>query len=456
MKKNFTFLGIVAFLVLLVYAGDKNSEIYISWRSFNSHISLSLFIILLAIISAFITLLNHLVHIYFKKQADEVLKIMQKTTSDYEEENIVLNRKEINSAMMLLVETMTAITEGDMIKAKTSLADLKQIIGNDAIIDILLLKIYKGEKNFDKMEELSEKILSNPNLQLIGFKAAIEAQMQKKEFEQALKNANKAFEIRQDLYWVIESAFSLRVKSKDWEGALQVLDSGYQKKLINQEKYTSLKAVVLYELAKKSKKDGDSINFFKFCSQSFELEPKLVPVALALAEYYMENDRQVRKAAKILSKIWKINPTTEIAEAYLNLWPEDTDLERVHRMETLALTNGKNPSVNNIMLSELYCKANLWAKAKSEFEIFLINNPATKKLAKTIAYYEKKANNNEQAATNWKKKSLNCVDDNMWVCSVCGKVSSKWHSYCKKCGETGSFEWHLFAIKEKEKQKEEK
>ena len=123
-------------------------------------------------------------------------------------------------------------------------------------------------------------------------------------------------------------------------------------------------------------------------------------------------------------------------------------------METLALTNGKNPSVNNIMLSELYCKANLWAKAKSEFEIFLINNPATKKLAKTIAYYEKKANNNEQAATNWKKKSLNCVDDNMWVCSVCGKVSSKWHSYCKKCGETGSFKWHLFAIKEK--QKEEK
>ena len=303
MKKNFTFLGIVAFLVLLVYAGDKNSEIYISWRSFNSHISLSLFIILLAIISAFITLLNHLVHIYFKKQADEVLKIMQKTTSDYEEENIVLNRKEINSAMMLLVETMTSITEGDMIKAKTSLADLKQIIGNDAIIDILLLKIYKGEKNFDKMEELSEKILSNPSLQLIGFKAAIEAQMQKKEFEQALKNANKAFEIRQDLYWVIESAFSLRVKSNDWEGALQVLDSGYQKKLINQEKYTSLKAVALYELAKKSKKDGDSINFFKFCSQSFELEPKLVPVALALAEYYMENDRQVRKAAKILSKI---------------------------------------------------------------------------------------------------------------------------------------------------------
>lgn len=92
------------------------------------------------------------------------------------------------------------------------------------------MKIYKGEKDFDKMEKLSAKLMKNENIRIVGMKAAVEAQMQKKEFKEALETANKAFELRQDLYWVIESAFELRAKAKDWDGAMQVLDAGYKKK----------------------------------------------------------------------------------------------------------------------------------------------------------------------------------------------------------------------------------
>ena len=275
------------------------------------------------------------------------------------------------------------------------------------------------------------------------------AVMQKKQFEEALKTANKAFEIRQDLYWVIESALKLRIKAEDWDGALQVLNSGFKKDIIKKDKYEQIKAILLYEIAKSLKEKDDNVNFFKFCSQALECAPDFVPAALLMAEYYMENDKQIRKAAKVLSNIWRLNPTTEIAQAYLDLWPEDNDLEKVQRMETLVMTNGKDPSVNNLMMADLYCKAKLWAKAKSEFEIFLINNPATKKLAKTIAYYENHANNNELAAESWKKKAKNCVSDSVWVCSNCGHTSSKWHPYCKKCDEVGAFDWHLCAKKDK-------
>ena len=121
--------------------------------------------------------------------------------------------------------------------------------------------------------------MNNPDLELVSLKAAVEAQMKKKEFEQALINANKAFEVRQDLYWVIESAFNLRAKAEDWEGALQVLNSGFKKKLIPAEKYKLLKAVTLYELAENAKQSGDSVNFFKYCSQALECDPQLVPAA---------------------------------------------------------------------------------------------------------------------------------------------------------------------------------
>ena len=444
MKKKLTFFAIWAFLILVVWEADKNAYAYLSWRSFDILLPTFHYLLWMVLAIVMVMALNDVLHIVLKKQKTDVL-YHTKNNVVGDEETIILNRKEVSESMMLFVDSMVAITEGDLKKAKEGLSDLQKIIGEDALIDVLRLKIYKGEKNFDKMEELSAKLENNPNLRLVSFKADIEAKMQKKQFSEALKTANKAFEIRQDLYWVIESAFNLRVKSKDWEGALQVLNSGFQKELIKKDDYNKFKSVVLYEIAKDLKEKEDFVNFFKFCSQSLECVPDFVPAALLMAEYYMENDRQIRKASKVLSKVWRSNPTTEVAKAYLALWPEDTMLEKAQRMEGLALTNGKNPSINNLILAELYCKANLWVKARNEFEVFLINNPATKKLAETIAYYEKHANNNEKAATNWKKKASECLKDNVWVCSTCGHVSSKWHAYCKKCDEVGSFNWQLFA-----------
>ena len=449
LKRNLTFFLGYAFLALLFLQADKTASVNLSWRSFDFSMSMFVFLVCIMGVLVFIMLINFILHKIIKKQINESEYMVKNKNGSLEEETIVLNRKEVNESMLLLLDSMISITEGDLQKAKTYLADLQKIIGDDAIIDILRMKIYKGEKDFDKMEKLSAKLENNPNLRLVSFKADIEAKMQKKQFEEALKTANKAFEIRQDLYWVIESAFKLRVKAGDWDGALQVLNSGFKKDIIKKDKYDKFKSVVLYEIAKDLKEKDDMVNFFKFCSQAIECAPDFVPAALLMAQYYIENDNQIRKASKILSKIWRINPTTEIAESYLSLWPEDSIIEKVQRMESLALLNGKDPSINNLILADLYCQAKLWVKAKSEFEIFLIDNPATKKLAKTIAFYEKNANNNNLAAANWKKKTTNCMSDSIWVCSNCGHASSKWHPYCKKCDEVGSFNWHLFAKKDK-------
>ena len=162
------------------------------------------------------------------------------------EDKIVLSRNQFDEAAILIVRTMGAVTAGLMNEARRLLVSLRKIVGDDAIIDILMLKIYKGEKNFDKMEQLSQKLMQNEDIQLVGMKAALEAQMQKKEFTEALKTVNQAFEVRQDLYWVISSAFLLRAKSNDWLGALEVLEAGIDKNITPEQKAARLKAVALY------------------------------------------------------------------------------------------------------------------------------------------------------------------------------------------------------------------
>lgn len=373
---------------------------------------------------------------------------------------IVLSRSQFDEAAILIVKALGDITAGLMNSARRHLVNLRRIVGNDAIIDILMLKIYKGEKNFDKMEQLSQKLMQNEDIQLVGMKAALEVQLEKKEFTEALKTANQAFEVRQDLYWVMSSAFLLRAKNNDWLGALEVLDASIDKGITPDSKASRLKAVALYELAMQAKAENNNTQFVKFATQSLQENSKLIPAALALADYYVHNDEQIRKAEKVLCSIWSENPNYDVAMAYLALFPKDTKAERVQRMEKLALANTKRPSLNNLILAELYISAKKLSKAQSECRLFLLKNPATQRIAsilKQLAVKPKKQSSKSSALVETIKTHLAGFDKNefaeypkdfQWVCANCGHTADKWEAICPECDEIGRNYWHLYIDKE--------
>lgn len=373
-----------------------------------------------------------------------------------EENRIILSHSQFDEAAILIVKTMGAISSDALNEARRHLVNLRKIIGNDAILDILMLKIYKAEKNFDKMEQISQKLMQDENIQLVGMKAALEAQIGKKEFTEALKTVNQAFEVRQDLYWVISSAFLLRAQTSDWIGALEVLDSGIEKNLIPAPKAARLKAVALYELAKQAKKDGDKTKFFKFITQALQENNRLIPAALDLADYYIKNDRQIRKAEAVLCAIWSENPSYEIAKAYLALFPKDSKFEKIQRMEKLALINTKRPSLNNLILAELYVAAKKYAKARTECNLFLLKNPATEKIAVLLDKLEEKPKKAKSASGivdsiksvfGKETDTQTYPKDFQWVCANCGHIADEWTPICPKCGEIGRNYWHLYVDK---------
>ena len=383
----------------------------------------------------------------------ESIEVIRAATSN----KIVLSRNQFDEAAILIVNAMSAITAGLMNDARRHLVGLRKIIGDDAIIDILMLKIYKGEKNFDKMEQLSQKLMQNENIQLVGMKAALEAQMEKKEFTEALKTANQAFEFRQDLYWVLSSAFVLRAKNNDWLGALEVLEAGITKNITPPQKAARLKAVALYELSRQAKQENNQTKFFKFITQSLHENSRLIPAALELAKYYVENDKQIRKAEKVLCSIWCENPSYEIAEAYLALFPKDTKAEKIQRMEKLALSNTKRPSLNNLILAELYIDAKKFAKARTECKLFLLKNPATQKIADMLAALESKKHKTDKSSNlvdsiksklGYLEKNNDYPKDFQWVCANCGHISDQWMSICPQCSEVGRNYWHLYVDKD--------
>ncbi len=454
-RKISTFIFIGLILTLAAWMYDKSSIVSVYWNGAYSKYSLPEFMLLVLLFVAVVDFVNRILRKLFNTQLKEVYKnSIQNSRQDEDasidvlatkiSDKIVMNRKDFDNSLLLVLRAMTSVTAGDMKEARENLKTLKRIIGNDPIIDVLKMKIYKGEKDFDKMEKLSAKLMKNESMQIVGMKAAVEAQMKKKEFTEALKTANKAFELRQDLYWVIESAFELRAKAKDWDGAMQVLDAGTRKKIISPVKAKRFKAVVLYEMAMDAKAKSDDVNFFKCCSQAIVTDPTMVPAALAMAQYYKENDNQYRKAAKVLIEAWKKNPVDELAYAYLDLWPNDDILARIRRMDAFAFYNSLRPSLNNRIIAELSAKAGLWGKARGEVELFLINNPCTKKVCDIVVKYENEFTKDKVAAKEWKARLDTCAKDSVWVCEDCGEETSEWASVCSNCGAIGRSKWHLY------------
>lgn len=381
-----------------------------------------------------------LAHLVLKFLMQVKKQIMVQT--NHKNATAAVSKKDADDAIIFVLKTMTATTEGDLSAARKYLKKLENLIGKSVLTQILELKILKGEKNFDAVEKLSFELLKNKDAELVGLKALVETSSNKNDFEKALLSANKAFQARQDLYWVIENAFLLRARSADWVGALEVLEAGFKKKLISAEKFNELKAIALYVLSHSEAKNQKHFNAVKFLRQSCHLAPDFVPSALDLAVCFEKNN-QLEQAKKTLIHIWRRNPTYSVAKTYLSLFADKSPLEQVLRLENLALLNHKNSSLNNYLLAEYDMKAKLYDKARAEIEVFLINNPATKKIITLIEKYEKTVNHNKKAAENWHKRTSTCADDCLWVCSHCKNTSAKWKPFCPKCGKFNPFSWYL-------------
>ena len=178
----FIFIGLIVTFVLWMF--DRSSLVTVNWRQTYSQFSLPEAMLFLLVLFAVIDLITRIVRAVIRAQLKEVYRtsVFRNDTDENATidvlagkitDKMILNRRDFDNSMLLVLRAMTSITAGDMKEARVNLNNLKKIIGDDPIIDVLKMKIYKGEKDFDRMEKLSAKLMKNESIQLIGMKACL-------------------------------------------------------------------------------------------------------------------------------------------------------------------------------------------------------------------------------------------------------------------------------------------
>lgn len=153
---TFVFWGLI--FTVIVWMLDKESVATVNWRDYELALSVPELLLLLLFAVIVWDVLNRVFRSLLKLQVREVYKTSLLSNRDGQEdetidvlagkisEKIIIDRKDFDRSLLLVLKAMTAITAGDMTEARQHIRTLKQVIGKDPIIDVLMMKIYKGEK----------------------------------------------------------------------------------------------------------------------------------------------------------------------------------------------------------------------------------------------------------------------------------------------------------------------
>lgn len=176
--------------------------------------------------------------------------------------------------------------------------------------------------------------------------------------------------------WPFQYAFDLAVQAADWENALEALELGDKRKLIEDKVAKRRRAVLMAAQAAKLERERRPEKAADMALKAFRMAPQFAPAA-ALASRLLVADGKTERAAAILEEAWENAPHPALAYAYRDLMPGESREARSERMRSLAEKRRDNRE-SKIVLAELMMERGDWGGAQAALEDAYRENPSSR------------------------------------------------------------------------------
>lgn len=255
--------------------------------------------------------------------------------------------------------------------------------------------------------------------------------------EAAEHYATKAAEKAPYLPWASQAVLEYRTRAGDYDAALSLL--GQQKAAgITKAADTAREKAVLLTARAGSKLDADPRGARDDALQALKLQPALVPAAIIAAKAYFR-DNDLKRGAKLLEQIWKIDPHPDVAETYIRARSGDSTLDRLKRAEKLESLTPDNP-VALAATARAALDARLFDKAREKAEAALKRDPR-EGILRLLADIEEADTGDQARIRHYLSATFRAPRDPAWVAD--GVVSPVWQPFSPVTGALGAFEWRV-------------
>jgi HemY protein len=328
---------------------------------------------------------------------------------------------------------LIAIGAGDLRVARKSAAEAARLSPGDPLA--LLLTAQSAQLAGDRAaaEEAFRAMSARDDTKLFGLRGLyIEAQ-RRGDTRAARLVAAEAAKTQPALAWAGQALIDHQCAAADWGGALLALNA--MKSGMEKADYRRKRAVLLTARAQ-ALADIDRDASRVMVLEAVKLAPDLVPAA-ALAGRRLAETNEQRKAGKILTAAWKLNPHPDIAETYANLRFGDSARARLTRMQSLA---EKVPGQleGAIAVARAALEASEFATARAALAPYL--SAPTRRVATLMAEIEEAEHGDKGRVREWMARAMRASGDPVWTAD--GVVSDRWLPVSPN-GRLDGYQWKL-------------
>ena len=175
-------------------------------------------------------------------------------------------------------------------------------------------------------------MLGFPDMRLAAHRGLMQTSLAEGDMAAAQSHAQAAYDLPRTAAWAWRAVLEGRLHLADWTGALAVVQSGLDRKIVS-----PLKA----ERAKAALQTAADSNLESLMAAA-KARPDFTPAAV-IAAHRLTAEGRPQRAAPVLEAAWRARPHPAVWMAYRDLRNEETPRLRAARLAALAEMNPKAP-----------------------------------------------------------------------------------------------------------------
>ncbi|EAU41565.1 hypothetical protein FP2506_14069 [Fulvimarina pelagi HTCC2506] len=310
-------------------------------------------------------------------------------------------------------------------------------IGKDdrAILGFLDAQTALIEGDHQRAVAIFRDMEEDPNTKLLALRGLyLEAKRVGDESAQEYY-AERALRIAPNLPWAAEAVLERKSSSRDWDGALRVLEAQRSIDMLGDKDAKRIRAILLTAKAK-DQADADPKAARSSARSAQKIAPDFVPAALvAAAAATRLNDS--RRATRYLETTWVNAPHPEIADAYVHAKAGDSAKDRLRRAQKLKGLYEKHPE-SDIAVARAALDAGEHDLARSSALDAAQKRP-TESVYLLLADIEEEQSGEVGRVREWLAKAITAPRDPVWMAD--GVILDEWQPVSPVTRKLGVVEW---------------
>ncbi len=255
------------------------------------------------------------------------------------------------------------------------------------------------------------------------------------DMAQAREWATRAWRKYPSLPWAAKAMLAFLAADRDWPAVTRLLEQMRTSGLIDRTEADRLKAVAFTAQAMDLEERAPQ-EAMDLAIRAHKLDPTLIPAAV-IAGGMLAARGNLRKAAKILEKTWKLSPHPDIGEIYAHLRAGDSPIDRLKRVQKLLrLSSGGEEGA--VVLARAAIEARDWETARGALRNWINNDPSSR-IYQLMAEIEEAQYGDRGRAREWLARAVRARRNPAWTAD--GIISPQWLPASPVTGELGVFEW---------------